>query len=125
MISNFDDLINIGKLERKVSIGGHEFTLSTLSTAEYADMARRFPAPDEKLADAERFEAVQRITLAHVCTAVDGNKLSLDDRHELMKKVQLGVSNRLYDEYMGMMSEQDKMLDDAKKNSSQSAVPLI
>ncbi len=116
-IKEFDDLINMGHLRKSVKLGAHEFVLKTLSSGEYVAMTRQFP-DNSPMTQAEKFEAMQRATLAHAIESVDGKKLSVEEKERLLSLLQLAVSNMLYNEYMDLVADQTKTLEDAKKNSS-------
>lgn len=116
-IKEFDDLIHVGHLKKSVKLGSHEFVLKTLSSGEYVAMTKQFP-DNSPMTQAEKFEAIQRATLAHSIESVDGKKPTVEEKERLLSLMQLALSNMLYNEYMDLVAEQGKLLDDAKKNSS-------
>ena len=115
-IKDFDDLISMGHMTKTVSIGSHVFALKTLSSGEYVSMTKKFP-DNSPMTEAEKFEAMQRLTLAHAIESIDGKSLSVEEKDRLLSLLQLAVSNMLYNEYMDLVADQSKKLEDAKKNS--------
>jgi hypothetical protein len=113
----FDDLIQMGQLTKTLKLGAHEFKLKTLSSGEYVAMTKKIPE-GQTTGQAEKFEALQRITLSHAIEAIDGQTLSVEEKDRLLSVLQLAVSNILYDAYMDLVTEQNKQLEDVKKNSS-------
>lgn len=123
-IKDFDDLILMGQLTKTVKLGAHEFTLKTLSSAEYVSLTKKFP-DNSPMTQAEKFEAIQRLTLVHAIVSIDGKTPSSEEKERLISLLQLAVSNILYEEYMDLVADQAKTLEDVKKNSSQKAEPLL
>lgn len=115
-LKEFDDLINLGRVQRTVKVGKHEISLCTLNSVEYAEAMARTSGTGGPL-DSDRLESMQREMVIASIRAIDGKELSLKDKSELISKGQLALSNMLYSEYMGMVDEQGKVLEDAKKNS--------
>jgi len=117
-IKEFDDLIHMGHLSKTVKLGAHEFVLKTLSSGEYVALTKKIP-DGPAITQAERFEALQRLTLAHSIESVDGKSPTVEEKDRLLSLLQLAVSNVLYDAYMDLVAEQNRQLEDAKKNSSE------
>lgn len=115
-LKNFNDLADIGSVKRAVKLGSHEVVLHTLNSQEYAGMADKIG--DTEASTAKRFETLQREMLIAAVDTVDGQKLSYEDKAILLGMMQIGLSNRLYEEYGSMIEEQNKIIDDAKKNSA-------
>lgn len=120
-LEGFDDLLALGKVSHPVKIGSHEVRLHTLNSLEYGKMTRSAgDAPESTTA--ERFEILQRWTLSYAIESIDGKAVTPEQANEILSGAQLAVSNSLYDAYVVMVSEQNKLLDDAKKNSSEVAI---
>jgi len=117
-IKEFDDLINLGQIKRTVVLSGRKIDMHTLSSGEYAQMSHHVKS-DPGTTQEQKFESLQRWTLAYSMDAIDSKPMSLDDKEKLLSLGQLALSNLLYTEYLGMVDEQDKLIQDAKKNSSQ------
>ena len=114
-IKDFDDLIKMGQVRRVVKLGAHEIAMHTLSSDEYSGLSAAIGDDPSKV----KFEELQRSVLAVAIDTIDGKVPSKDEKIRLLGLSQLGLANMLYSEYTDMIIEQDKMLDDAKKNSSQ------
>lgn len=121
-LTDFDDLINLGRVTRTIKLGKHEIVLSTLNSKEYAEAMARVPQVSEGRTD--RFEAVQREMVVAAIRTINGKELSDKQKSAVLSGGQLGLSNLLYLEYIQMIEEQSKMLDDAKKNSFRGADSL-
>ena len=119
IIKEFDDLINVGHLTKTVKLGEHSFVLQTLSSAEYVSLMKKIPS--KETTQGEGFEALQRITLAHAIMSIDDRPLTYEEKDRLLSLLQLGVSNALYDSYTALVDEQNKLIEESKKNSSQGA----
>ena len=119
-LEGFDDLLAFGRVSQAVKIGTHEFKLHTLNSQEYGRMTHA-AGEDPKATTAERFEVLQRWTLAYAIESIDGKPVTPEQANELLSGAQLAISNALYDSYASMVSEQNKLLEDAKKNSSEVA----
>ena len=115
-INEFDDLINLGKVNRKVKLLGHEITMETLDSGSYSQAMSQVP---DNVSDSKRLESMQREIVGASIKLIDGKPITAETRKKLMANSQLGLSNILYNEYLGMVQEQSKILEDAKKNSSQ------
>jgi hypothetical protein len=115
-MKEFEDLISIGRVKRSFKIGSREITMHTLAGDEYATMSKNLGASSQ---EDKQFEALQRGVLASAIDTIDGKSLSLEEKMSLLGKVQFGLANMMYVEYMAMVSEQEKQLEDSKKNSSQ------
>lgn len=113
-LKEFDDLINLGRVTRKVKLGQREIELATLNSSEYASAMSRVPS---EASSADKFEVIQREIVAASIVSIDGKLMAPSDKAKLVGAAQLGLSNVLYTEYMKMVEEQNKTLEDAKKNS--------
>lgn len=122
-LKEFDDLINLGRVSRTVSLGKHSIVLDTLNSGEYADAMSRVPQGGSVL-DSDKLEAMQREIVSAAIRTIDGKELSSEDKTSIVSKGQLALSNLLYSEYVSMIEEQGKILEDAKKNSSRETAPL-
>ena len=118
-LKEFDDLINIGRVTRKVKLGSHEILLSTVSSGDFATAMSKVTG--NSLMDSDRLESMQREIVAVAIRSIDGKELSYEDKAKLVAAGQLAFSNFIYTEYLSMVEEQNKILDDAKKNSSLAA----
>jgi hypothetical protein len=114
-LTQFDDLISFARVSRKVTVAGHEISLVTLNSGAYNEAAGRIPTD---LPDQVRMERVQREMVAAAISTIDGKSLDQETKVAILTKGQLGLSNFLYDQYIDMIGEQGKTLEDAKKNSS-------
>jgi hypothetical protein len=119
-LEGFDDLLALGRMTRPVNVGTHEFKLHTLNSLEYSRMTRS-AGEDPKATTAERFEILQRWTLSYAVESIDDKPVTPEQVSDLLSKAQLVISNTLYDSYAEMVTEQNKLLDSAKKNSSAEA----
>jgi hypothetical protein len=118
-LKEFDDLATLGQVTKTVKLGAHEFKMHTLNSREYGQMTARL---SEDKNQAARFEELQRWTLAYAIGSVDDKKVRPEQVELLLQTGQLALSNALYNEYVTMMNEQEKLLQEVKKNSSP-AVP--
>ena len=116
-IKDFEDLISLGRVQRTVKLGSRDVLMHTLSTDEYAKMSQGLD--DNEPSQAKRFESLQRGILSGAIESIDGKVMSGEDKTLLVGKLQLGTCNMLYDIYTKMVEEQNKILTDSKKNSSQ------
>ena len=115
-LKDFNDLINLGRVTRVMNIGGHKIVLGTLNSEEYNQAVSRIPAD---CPEASRMERIQREIIAAAIQSIDGETLDPDAKSKILTLGQLALSNMMYSEYISMIGEQDKLLEDAKKNSSQ------
>ena len=122
-LKEFDDLINLGRVTRPVKVASHEIVLSTLNSKEYSGAMSRVGVAPSGAADSDKFELLQREVVVAAIKTVDGKELSYQDKTALVLAGQLALSNMLYNEYVNMVEEQSKLLDDAKKNSSIALTP--
>ena len=113
-LQEFDDLINLGKVTRKVKILNHEIVLETVSSGDYAQAMANVP---DNMPESKRYESIQREMVGAAIRTIDGKTISQEGKQRLMTSSQLGLSNILYGEYLKMVDEQARLLDDAKKNS--------
>lgn len=113
-IANFDDLINFGKVIRKLTVAGHEIVLTTLNSGAYNEAAGRIP---EDLLSSVRMERIQREMVAAAISTIDGKPMDHESKVKILTMGQLGLSNYLYEQYIQMIEEQGAALADAKKNS--------
>jgi hypothetical protein len=121
-LKDFDDLVNLGRVQHSVKLLNREIVLCTLNSTEYADAMTRVPQGGSAL-DSDRLEAMQREIVAAAIRTIDGKELSQSDKITLVSKGQLALSNLLYSEYVSMIDEQGKILEDARKNSSRETQP--
>lgn len=119
-LNEFDDLVNLGKVTRKVRLLGHEIVMETLDSGCYSQAMAQIP---DNVSDSRRLEAMQREMIGAAIKTIDGKPVSVEMKKKLMANSQLGLSNILYSEYISMVEEQGKILEDAKKNSSQALKP--
>ena len=117
-IKEFDDLLNIGQVTRVVELGGHKFRLKTLNALEYNKLMER-TREHEKLTQGQQFESLQRWTLVFALESIDDKALNIEEKNKILSMSQVGLSNRLYEEYVKLMEEQTALLSESKKNSSQ------
>ena len=115
-ISDFNDLINLGRITKAVEVNSHKIVLGTLNAEEYSAAMARIP---EELQGAARMERIQREVIATAIQSIDSRVLDVDTRVKILSMGQLALSNLLYTEYVEMIGDQDKILEEAKKNSSQ------
>jgi hypothetical protein len=121
-LKDFDDLINLGCVTRKITLANREITLKTLNSGEYATAMARIPQ-DANALESDKLEAMQREIVAAAIWKIDGHELSQSNKAELVSQGQLALSNLLYTEYVSMVEEQNGVLKDAKKNSSRETTP--
>jgi hypothetical protein len=120
-INEFDDLINLGRMTRSVKLAKHEIVLGTLNSKEYASAMSRVLAAGR--AEGDKMESTQREVVIAAIRNIDGKELSYQDKYAIVSSGQLALSNLLYIEYISLVEEQSKILDDAKKNSSPALTP--
>lgn len=120
-LKEFDDLINLGRVTRAVKLLSHEIILGTLNSKEYALAMSRVSASGQT--DGDRLESTQREVVIAAIRTIDGKELSYQDKHNIVSAGQLALSNLLYIEYISLVGEQSKVIDDAKKNSSAVLTP--
>jgi hypothetical protein len=121
-LKDFDDLINLGRVTRTVKLMSRNIVLGTLNSGEYADAMSRVPQNGTAL-DSDRLEGMQREIVAAAIRTIDGKELSQEDKISLVSRGQLALSNLLYTEYISMVDEQGRIIEDAKKNSSRETPP--
>lgn len=121
-IQEFDDLLSFGKMTSTVVVGQSEIVIKTLSSLEYSRISSRFK--DKDSTEAARFEHMQREIVAASIESINGKKLSHEDKVRLLGLGQLGLVNMLFESYNELAEEQSKILEDAKKNSSQKTASL-
>ena len=116
-INEFDDLMNLGKVTRTIKLlGKFEIELVTLGSGEYSNAMSRVP---DGLPDSKRMECVQREMMAEAIKSINGKSVEYEKRIKILTGGQLGLSNLLYGEYLMMVDEQTKIIEGAKKNSSE------
>lgn len=120
-LKEFDDLINLGRVTKAVKLLSHEIILGTLNSKEYALAMSRVSASGQT--DGDRLESTQREVVIAAIRTIDGKELSYQDKHNIVSAGQLALSNLLYIEYISLVGEQSKVIDDAKKNSSAVLTP--
>jgi hypothetical protein len=120
-INEFDDLINLGRMTRVVKLGKHEIVLGTLNSKEYAAAMSRVLAAGK--AEGDKMESTQREVVIAAIRNIDGKELSYQDKYAIVSSGQLALSNLLYIEYVSIVEEQSRILEDAKKNSSPALTP--
>lgn len=113
VITEFDDLIDVGVLHRNITIGKHVVTMKTLSYEKYTEMVTGV----DKGANAMD---TQVFVLANSIEKIDGKDVSMETKTRLLKSAQIGLVNLLTSEYEKMLEEQGKLYDDVKKNTSPS-----
>lgn len=116
-LEGFDDLINLGAVSKDITLAGHKIRLHTLNSYEYSKVTERIP--DDMPTSSSRLEAMQREVLCAAIDSIDDKKLSAEAKRLLLSTGQLGLANLLYQQYAEMIDEQQVLLDDAKKNGSQ------
>ena len=116
-LNKFDDLMNLGQIKRKIKLGSHEVSLHTLGSLEYSKVLDR--VGPGAIVDGKKLELLQRSILVQALDTVDGERVTEKEKEHILGGGQLGLSNLLYSEYLSMVDEQNKVLEDAKKNSSQ------
>jgi hypothetical protein len=116
-MKDFNDLFEIGRVTKTIKIAGHEIVMHTLNSNEYSAMAGALKE-DDGVGLSKRLEALQREIVANAIETVDGKKLNSEEKSALVGMMQIGLSNMLYDEYGKMIEEQNKVLEDSKKNSA-------
>ena len=121
-LESFDDLVNLGKVTRKVKLMDHEIALETLNSKDYSQAMALVP---DNATDAKKFETIQREMISAAIKSIDGKIVSAEIKQKLMSNSQLGLSNILYGLYLAMVEEQGKLLDGAKKNSSPAQMPSM
>jgi len=119
-LKDFDDLLTIGQVKRTVKVGKHLIMLSTVTSEDYNKAMDGVPddAPSSK-----KMEIVQRELVATAIREIDGESLSHEEKVRILSMGQLALSNLLYNEYIELVEEQGKLLEDAKKNSSPEQMP--
>jgi hypothetical protein len=122
-IKEFDDLLNFGSVSHSINVAGHEIALRTLTGKEHQDAMRSVPDAGSTT-ESERLDVIQREIVAAALQSIDGKRLSQEEKSELLKAGQLGLSNVLYVEYIQMIDEQQKRLDTVKKTSLKDETPL-
>jgi len=120
-IKEFDDLINLGRVKRSVNLGSHEIVLCTLNSKEYAS-AMAHISPGASSFEGDKLELMQREIVVAAIRTIDGKELPYQDKAAIVYAGQLALSNLLYSEYVSMVEEQNKVLEDVKKNSSQNLI---
>jgi hypothetical protein len=116
-LKDFNDLADVGRITRTIRVGNHDIVMHTLNSNEYSAMAGNLK-DDDAIGMTKRLEALQREIVAHAIESIDGKKLSAEDSVALVGMMQIGLSNMLYEEYGKMVEEQNKVLEDSKKNSA-------
>lgn len=114
-LKDFNDLADVGRVKRTITVGSHEIVMHTLNSNEYGALAARI---GDEGGVTKRLELLQREVLVHSIETVDGKQLTVDDKASLVGMMQIGLSNMLYEEYGKMVEEQNKLLEDSKKNSA-------
>jgi hypothetical protein len=112
-----EDLLFLGKITKEIEILGHKFKISTLSHREHNDIVKQL----YKFGDSADLFTIRVITLANVLKTVDDTPLSemqatgdfeseFSKRSFIIDGMQLGVVERLYDEYNKLLKESDTLV---------------
>ncbi len=107
-LNEFDDLLSIGVLKKKVLVGKHEFVLKTLNFNEFSNVSTNI-----KEASVES----QLHFLVESIDTIDGKVYDSNYKLELLKKMQVVIVNKLMASYAELMEEQASMVNEVKKNS--------
>ena len=111
LITEFDDLVNIGSIRRNIKVGTHEITMHTLNYETYAGMVAGIDQGKNAM-------DTQVYVLSNSIEKIDGKDVSMETKMRLLKSAQMGLVNLLTSEYEKMLEEQGKLYDDVKKNTS-------
>lgn len=114
-LKGFEDLVNLGRITRTVKVLNHDVLMGTLNSKEYAAAMARVSTGNN---EGDKMESLQRELVVASIRNIDGIELSYQDKSAIVAASQLAFSNLLYLEYVALLEEQAKVLDDAKKNSS-------
>jgi len=112
-----EDLLFLGKITKEIEILGHKFEISTLSHREHNDIVKQL----YKVGESADLFTIRVITLANVLKTVDGTPLSemqiagdfdsdFSKRTFIIDGMQLGIVERLYDEYNKLLKESDTLV---------------
>ena len=113
-LKNYNDLLDIGRITRDLTLSGHTIKLRTLSFDEQSALSDNIP-PDVK--DFKRLDLLQKELVAAAMESIDGDKLAREDKVSMLGNG-VALCNFLYSEYEEMLKEQVKTVEDVKKNSS-------
>lgn len=108
-----ESLVFLGYTEKEVVLRGTTWKLRVLTAQENLDIMKDTSVYDEMLSKTYAFKIE---TLGRAIQQVDG--ISIQDTAEgleFIKKLQIPMVNKLYDEYSKMFEEQNELLGDSEE----------
>lgn len=117
LVKEFGDLLTMCGVTKVVKFGTHEIVLKTLTYDEQSNIMEAMSSvADGK--DTKRMDIVQKELLAASIETIDGKTLTKEQKLFILGNGQAALCNMLFNEYEALIGEQNKTLEDVKKNSS-------
>lgn len=107
-------LAQLGRIEKEVQIGTFSIKLHTLSTAE--QQKAMLSIPEQLKDEAIRSLQLQIAILSLATEHINNQKLDQKSLYDLFSGLQPQVLSTIFDEYLLMIQEQEKVLGELKKN---------
>jgi len=110
---NLDELLKIGQKTKSVKIGGIEFVLKplTLSDEKKVLASSHWAGSDDLYA---RFRANEIESIPYAIDTVDGKKMSIEEKINLLNNLSSPIRRKIEDTYRELTSETQKEMDDLK-----------
>jgi hypothetical protein len=115
-MNQFEDLINMGRLSKDITIGKHVIKITTMDSETQSSVIGKV---SQDLPDAQKVDIAQRAMIANSIEAIDGKLMSFEDKMALVNKFQPALINILFSEYESLLVEQNGIFEEVKKNISQ------
>ena len=112
-VKNFDDLINIAAVSKTITVAGHDIKLKSLGYDEQSGMMDVIP---DNIKESKKYDMLQKEILANAIVSIDGVVLTHENKVDLLSRAQTGFVNLMFAEYELLIGDQNKILEDVKKN---------